>query len=680
LNGKVATSKRRPDSFGRFAVRADLGASRFGPVYLGHDSSTNRRVVIRTFELARDGEQSDLLDAFRTFCETTLEHSSLARPLAFGTEGELPFLVFSELAGTAMDVVMRQDGVRPVAEVVLRAGQLADAIDCAASAGIHHGLMAPCDVILDADRTGVAGFGLAQALMKARIPAAGVAPYSSPQRLAGAPPTLADDIYSLAAITLELFIGTPRDPDQETRKLRETPGVAERRRLPRPAPHETRMLTTLAGVDAGKLRAAFAAAFSEEPGDRPATAAEFVASVQDAFSIRRASDEQAPSVVAVAVVREERQEPPSDPVLDTMQMEKAAAEDEPISEPPSRKEHKAGEGRAARRRRARARRREKMAPSEPSVPQAHKRVEDEPRERAPRIAEVRPEPILDFAVELPADVAPGRALQRAQLPIARSIPEASLPKSIQPGSRIFLAAAVVAVSFSAGFGGGFVAGHFSRSSAEVLDASHQAPITPAGPTRAAAEDPQPAVPTTAQTIAPVSEAKGSSAEPIAAASPIPPAAPPVESGRILVRSMPAGAAVVLDGQKRGITPLALRELPFGAHTIEISHPGHGTRQQRVTLSERRPARSVDVELRPASVEASTISAASATGSLQVASRPAGAQVFVDESLIGTTPLLLSDVATGSRSLRVELPGYKMWTTSVQIKPSARVRVSARLEP
>jgi hypothetical protein len=138
--------------------------------------------------------------------------------------------------------------------------------------------------------------------------------------------------------------------------------------------------------------------------------------------------------------------------------------------------------------------------------------------------------------------------------------------------------------------------------------------------------------------------------------------------------------VVVDGQSRGVTPLDLRELAFGAHTIEVSYPGHDTRQRRVTVSERRPARSVDFELRPTSVPAQTTAATNSTGSLQVASRPSGAQVFVDDNLIGTTPLLLSNVAAGSKSLRIELSGHQIWTTSVQIKPGGRVRASARLEP
>ena len=364
LNGKGSSSKHRPDSFGPFPVRADVGASRFGPVYLGRDPSTNTRVVIRTFQPSQGwlefGEQSDLLDSFRKLCETTLDHPSLARPLAFGAEGDIAYLVYSDLAGTAMDAVMRQDGARPVAEVLLRARQLAEAIDFAASAGVHHGMMTPCDVILEGERTGVTGFGLAQALIKAGIPAEAGSPYGSPQRLAGAPPTLVDDIYSLAAITLELLIGTPRDPDQDTsRALREAQGLPERRRIPRPAPHETRLFTMIAGVDAGKLRASFAAAFAEEPSERPSTAAEFVASFRrrhlEQTRDRGASSERGGSPILRRRMRglsEEHEDPPSAPVLDMKRAEDEADSRAAVS-PGARR------SRGARGARRRARRREK---------------------------------------------------------------------------------------------------------------------------------------------------------------------------------------------------------------------------------------------------------------------------------------------------------------------------------
>jgi serine/threonine protein kinase len=674
LNGKGSSSNHRPDCFGPFSVRADLGTSRFGRVYLARDPSTNTRVVIRTFELSREwrefAEQSDLLDSFRKLCETTLDHPSLARPLAFGAEGDIPYLVYSDLAGTAMDAVMRRDGPRPVAEVLRRARQLADAIDFAASAGVHHGMMAPCDVILEGERTGVTGFGLAPALIKVGIPANAESPYGSPQRLAGAPPTLVDDIYSLAAITIELLIGTPKDPDQDiSPALREAQGLAERRRVRRPALHETRMFTTIAGVDAGKLRAAFAAAFSEEPSERPPTAAELVASLEDAISNRRVTDDPAPSVMAVPFVSDEESahsdDPPSAPVLDMESAEDLA----PLEPPPQ--ERVAAEGRA----RGRRRKRKKGAISQPLIRGG---FENELQERKPESPLPRPEPIVDDA--LVADVT---------LPRARSIDEASYGTAGQSGTRALLVAAVVAFGFGAGFGGGFIVGQQSRPSTESrppsiepMDASHHESVAEPQPTRAAVENPKPVASTT-PTVAPISKETVSSSKAIGATTQTVASVSKekaVESGRLVVRSMPAGASVMVGGQSRGVTPLDLGELALGAHTIKVSHPGHDTQQRRVTLSKQRPARSVDFKLRPTSAPVEATPAANSPGSLQVTSQPSGAQVFVDDYLIGTAPLLLSNVETGSRRLRVELSGYKIWTKSVQVEPSARLRVSARLEP
>ena len=225
-------------------------------------------------------------------------------------------------------------------------------------------------------------------------------------------------------------------------------------------------------------------------------------------------------------------------------------------------------------------------------------------------------------------------------------------------------------------------GHFFWPSTESIDVSHHESVAEPQPPRAAVrEDPKP-IASTRQTVAPISEEEGKALKSASIAATVERqrAVPVVESGRLLVRSTPAGAGVLVDGQTRGVTPLDLRELPLGAHTIEVSHPNHETRQRRVTLSERRPARSVDFELRAMSAPEHATAPTNSTGSLQVASRPAGAQVFVDDNLIGTTPLLLSDVAAGPRSLRIELSGYKTWMRSILIEPSARSRVSASLEP
>jgi hypothetical protein len=428
------------------------------------------------------------------------------------------------------------------------------------------------------------------------------------------------------------------------------------------------VFTTIPGVDAGKLRAAFSAAFSDEPSERPSTGTEFVAGFQDAFSTREGIDEPAKSVAAAAVpvVSDTREDPPLAPASDV----KKRAEDEPADDVatldlPFLPERVVAE--------ERARQPETLAsqPEKPAMSEEFFREsqEPEPRERKPESQVARPAPIDESA--LFADLAPLRA---------RVIGESyRVPVQTGSGSRVLVGVAIaVAVSFAAGFGGGFLVGQRSRPSTEPTVVSRSEPVPHPQPARAPVEDPKPAAAAPVP-VAPTPTEKATTSEPIAATEARPAAVATVASGRLLVRSTPAGAGVMVNGQSHGVTPLTLRDLAFGTHTIEVSHPGHTTRRQRVTLSERRPARSVDLELRPTSV-ATPAEVATTTGSLQVLSRPAGAQVFVDDALIGTTPLLLSNVAAGSRGLRVELSGYKVWTTAVRIEPGARARVSASLEP
>jgi hypothetical protein len=63
----------------------------------------------------------------------------------------------------------------------------------------------------------------------------------------------------------------------------------------------------------------------------------------------------------------------------------------------------------------------------------------------------------------------------------------------------------------------------------------------------------------------------------------------------------------------------------------------------------------------------------------VESRPAGAKVYLDGKLLGTTPLSLPSVPAGDHALRLERDGYRRWSTSVTVVASENNRVTASLE-
>ena len=67
------------------------------------------------------------------------------------------------------------------------------------------------------------------------------------------------------------------------------------------------------------------------------------------------------------------------------------------------------------------------------------------------------------------------------------------------------------------------------------------------------------------------------------------------------------------------------------------------------------------------------------GSLMVDSRPAGARVFVDGKMVGTTPMLLDAIAAGDHTVRLELDGFSPWTATSKVAGAERTRVSGSLE-
>jgi len=70
---------------------------------------------------------------------------------------------------------------------------------------------------------------------------------------------------------------------------------------------------------------------------------------------------------------------------------------------------------------------------------------------------------------------------------------------------------------------------------------------------------------------------------------------------------------------------------------------------------------------------------SGTGAIVVFSRPSGANVFLDERLVGSTPLSLGEVAAGRHGVRIALPEHRAWATSVTVTPGSSLRVAASLE-
>lgn len=196
---------------------------------------------------------------------------------------------------------------------------------------------------------------------------------------------------------------------------------------------------------------------------------------------------------------------------------------------------------------------------------------------------------------------------------------------------------------------------------------------PGNPPQAAPAAPAPTLP------APTPSRPASGA--IAAA---PSRARPAARGSVLIRSTPAGADVLLNGSARGKTPLTVRDLPLGSYTIRIAREGYAAEDRKVQLTAQRPTASMVVTLparrslgeggRPAPAPGM-----SGVGSLTVQSRPAGARVFVNDRLIGSTPLAIPGLPAGPATVRIDMEGYRTWITTVRVNAGKQAKVAASLD-
>ena len=120
------------------------------------------------------------------------------------------------------------------------------------------------------------------------------------------------------------------------------------------------------------------------------------------------------------------------------------------------------------------------------------------------------------------------------------------------------------------------------------------------------------------------------------------AAAPAPTGQLSISSTPSGAAVVVDGASKGLTPVVLTLTP-GAHLVELRGAGE-PRTLPITMTAGAQM-SQYVEL-PGGV-------APKLGQLQVRTEPAGAQVNVDGVARGRSPVLVGDLAPGQHNVIVE---------------------------
>jgi serine/threonine-protein kinase len=628
LRQEPSFSPSSPETFGPFRVLHQIGAGTLGPVFRAHDPTSGRLVALKVFELSLEPERAAALAVeLSHLVEKGLTHSAVTAPVGAGLKGTTPYLASEYVAGESLDVVARRGRTAASGDVPWIIRRVAEAIDFGAGESAEHGLLHPRDVLVTDSDARVTGLGVGRALERVGIPLPVRRPYSAPERIEGARWTYAADVYALGVMAYELLLN---------------------KRFAGEAGELTIHPDELPGMDVEAVGDVLSRSLAVQPEKRHQTGRAFVRDLEAALS-------GTPKKTA------------SLPLLDSI--------DGPAPEP---------------------------SPWERSAPLPSDALQEaEDAGSIPLSAAERDQPPLRMGFEDEQSVTEGQSVMFGGHDSDRPSRRRSLGILIG----VLLVAATAVAGYLAVVGSGWWTAEQSSGETPFTETTVNPPVespaapppetsaqpTPPAPTpprpAPAAAAPTPAAPATRETPAPAKAPAKVATTPDAPAK----ATSVVATGRMLIRSTPAGAQVAVNGVASGVTPLVLRNLPFGSYTIRLTLSGHVPSDHSVVLNAQHEAQSLEVTLQegqgaPISQGAGAAAPtgrgapiAAKLGSLSIESRPAGATVFFNNQRLGQTPLALNDLPAGPGTVRLELEGYRSWSSTVAVTAGTRSRVAASLE-
>ena len=724
LNHDDPSSFSPPAAFGPFRVLHQIGSGVLGPVFRTYEPERDRLIAVKAFRIDLLPEQSALLATeLQGIVDAGLTHPGIVLPVASGMEGHLPYLAQEYVAAESLDIAMKHYAPAVPARVMPFLTAIAGALDAAAASGVLHGALHPRDVFVTTDEARATGFGIVQAIENIGFRAPTRRPYTAPERVSGEEWGTEADIFSLAAIAHELLTGRrPAGPgDQDGSFASDVPAehrarireVFARALAEDPAARfesATAFVDALQAASEGQQVAPAPAARASRTGNAAAVSAaaagpslfddddaagddDVVADEDGADGADDEDDEgavdDADDVETIDDVEDESDIEDVTDVEDTTDVEDV--NDDPDEKDENDELDSTGPAEPA----------ERSEPEEPDAwPPAGFRTDD-----ADVIAERETDAALgDFDLDLNRDAdRHDAALAPAALEydtsteddedapheFARDDSDAPThddrvvpsppPPAVVPPPREVPAWRAAPPPDAGGSGllrpvlwvlSGVVIGFFAAWLwLGGNRAASGAVVEPAAPAPSAAVTEEPVAPAPR----PVPPASGA-----AVPAPPAPAAGAPTAGRLVVRSTPSNAMVVIDGVWSGRTPFTREDLAFGRHTVRVVLEGHEPVNRTITLSPESATSEMTLTLARAA-RGPAAAAGASTGTLTVSSRPIGARVFVDGRSVGTTPLKLPGVALGSRRVRVELAGHRPWASTVTVGRNQEARVAASLQ-
>ena len=196
---------------GRYELREVLGLGGMAEVRDGWDTRLDRAVAIKLLHPAMRA-QPDVRSRFEAEARSAaaLTHPNIVAVHDYGEDDGTPFIVMERLPGRTLGDVIAAGPMSP-AQVRSMLDEVLAALEVAHAAGVLHRDIKPGNILLSADANTlkVADFGIAKTggaahTMTGQI--IGTLAYMSPERVSGAPASVADDLYAVGVMAYEALL------------------------------------------------------------------------------------------------------------------------------------------------------------------------------------------------------------------------------------------------------------------------------------------------------------------------------------------------------------------------------------------------------------------------------------------------------------------------------------------
>lgn len=206
-----------PAQIGPYRLDELIGTGGMGAVYRAHrnDGLFDQQVAVKFVRsFSAPGQVDALIDAERRLL-ARMQHPGIARILDGGsTEQGSHYLVMEFVEGQPLDDYA--DAARPgLPQQVGLLRQVCAAVAHAHGHGVIHNDLKPANILVTAaGQVKLVDFGVARLkdVLDIDLPQGYTPGYTSPQRVAGGPPTASDDVYSLGVVMCQLATGVPPGP------------------------------------------------------------------------------------------------------------------------------------------------------------------------------------------------------------------------------------------------------------------------------------------------------------------------------------------------------------------------------------------------------------------------------------------------------------------------------------